>query len=138
VELYQTDPLQFYISQKEASNEVKGNQLREKAKEMMASLNFRMPQHFKKFFELFVVPELQTQQLHDVVNQVKKDAVYQALDICLSDESAVPAASILQFLLADFQRADCVIVQARALKLLSKLSDLDQFRNDTDAQVHLM
>lgn len=117
--------MQFYISQKDATNEVKGNQLREKAKEMMASINFRMPQHFKKFFEHFVAPELQTQQLHEVANQIKKDAVYQALDICLSDEAAIPAASVLQFLLADFQRADCVIVQARALKLLSKISDLN-------------
>lgn len=58
IELCQSSPLQFYISQKDATNEVKGNQLREKAKEMMAGINFRMPQHFKKFFELFVAPEL--------------------------------------------------------------------------------
>lgn len=41
VELFKENPLQFYLYQKDASNEVKGNELRGKARELIASIGFK-------------------------------------------------------------------------------------------------
>lgn len=49
IEQWRDEPLQFYSSQKEQANDVKGNYLREKAQQLVASISLRFGQHFEAF-----------------------------------------------------------------------------------------
>ncbi len=50
LKLWEKDCLKFFIQQKEQSNEVKGNYLRERAALVIGGLKIRCEQHFRSYF----------------------------------------------------------------------------------------
>jgi len=64
IEKWNEDSLEFYINQKEQSNDIRGNYLRDKAKQLIASLSLRFGPTFEKFCGM-IVGELQTPEMKD-------------------------------------------------------------------------
>ena len=49
IDKWNSSSLEYFIHQKELSNEVKGNYLREKSKTLIAQISLRYPQIFQSF-----------------------------------------------------------------------------------------
>jgi len=62
------------------SNEIKGNFLREKAKNLIAGIQLRFGPHFDSFCAFLI------QQLSSTVNQTEKESMLQVLEIRINDE----------------------------------------------------
>jgi hypothetical protein len=94
VEKWQDDSLDFFLNQKEESNEVSGNFLRNKAKALIAAISLRFGSTFEKFCGI-IVNEFPSMKEGDIQSQLKKDAAYQILHIRLGDESNVEVAPLI-------------------------------------------
>jgi hypothetical protein len=49
LDLWQEDSLKFFLNMKYQSNEIKGNYLRERAKNLIASIRLRFDPYFEEF-----------------------------------------------------------------------------------------
>jgi len=119
---------------------MRGNFIRDKAKELIAAITMRFGPAFEKFCTL-AVSELQKPEIKDgsIESQLEKDAIYQILDIRLGDESNIEVEPLIKAVQEDLEREQSyTIVKARAIQLLQKLSDFETLKNDTVAQETLI
>ena len=67
----------FFLNQKEWGNDVKGNYLRERAENLVVSINLRYGEVFRSFCDE-IAGELQKPEISagSIEAQVKKDAIY--------------------------------------------------------------
>ena len=113
------------MNQKEQANDIRGNFLRNKAKDLIGGLSFRYSPSFEKFCTN-VVGELQSEELKNgsMDSQIKKDAIYQILDVRLNNENNIEVEPLIKVIQEDLEREQSyLIVKARAIQLLQKLSD---------------
>ena len=127
IDKWNSSSLEFFIHQKELSNELKGNYLREKSKSLIAQISLRYPQIFDSFSTM-IFAELSKEEYNssDIPTQVRKDAIYQIISVILNDETKVDIKGLIKSVMADVEKDKAyLIVKARALEILAKLSDFE-------------
>ena len=105
IQKWQDDSLEFFINQKEQANDIRGNFLRDKSNDLIAALGLRYGPMFEEFCTK-IVGELQNEELKSshVDSQIKKDAIYQILEIRLGDERNIEVEPLIKAIQEDLER----------------------------------
>jgi hypothetical protein len=69
---------------------------------------------------------------------VQKDALMQVVKMRLRDERGVDSKSLLQMIESELTATSNLIVKKRAIEMLSKLSDFEEFQKNSALQENLL
>lgn len=100
----------------------------------------RFGAHSNSFFRV-LIGELEKPELNQASaeSQLQRDAIYQVLLVRLGNEEGIDASHLFNIVNHDLERDQSfVIVKARSIELLEKLSDFQSMQSNTEVQETLV
>ncbi|CDW75637.1 UNKNOWN [Stylonychia lemnae] len=131
LDLWKDDSLKFFLHMKYLSNEVKGNLLREKAKNLLAGIQLRFGEQLDLFCQELVQQYKSLAGISNAETFIKKEAMLQVLEIRLNDDTNIDSLLILQIIGEELKTRDNLIMiqqtYTKNIEILNEILELYRF-----------